>query len=486
MAIGLSGCVLSCSTPTKKTALDVTKFELRPVVEETLPNGLKVLYIKDPSLPRLSMQLLVRASSLDDPQELPGLNALVALMLDQGTKVRKAPALADALAQSGIEFAAQPGRDFTTLSASSLSQNERELHKLFFEILTQPSFEGAELERIRTRVLADHARRQDQPDVFADDILGREIFGNHPYGYPLFGTSEAITKMRRADVVRHFERFFRPGNAQLAITGAITDQSQNEIRRLFSQWKGGLSAQPETGRPPKDPVPARKFVSKADLKQTQIRFGHLGIQRNDPDFLALRMANLILGGGFTSRLNQRVRDDLGLTYSIHSQSDVGLERGSFEISTFTRNEKAQETIREVLALVDDFYNKGITEAELAAGQALLIGQFPASVETVDRLAGTILTLRRYGIPDDYLVNYNQNVAGLSVKAVNAAIRKHLQPAHLKIVVYADRKAVFESLKSLGPWELQDLSAKRSTASEAQSARQEFGIRLQPSRGKKRR
>jgi zinc protease len=185
------------------------------------------------------------------------------------------------------------------------------------------------------------------------------------------------------------------------------------------------------------------------LQQAQIRFAEPGIARNNQDFLTLRLANLILGGAFASRLNQKVRDDLGLTYSISSRFEALKNTGGFEISTFTRNDKVGETIKSSLAVLKDFIEGGVTDKELDAAKALLVGQFPAAIETVDRLAFNLLILRLNGIDDSYLKDFFTNVNGISRSDVNAAIKKYFSSDKMKILVYADGTKVADQLKTIG-------------------------------------
>jgi zinc protease len=166
--------------------------------------------------------------------------------------------------------------------------------------------------------------------------------------------------------------------------------------------------------------------------------------------MELRLANLILGGGFVSRLNSKVRDDLGLTYSIFSQFDTKKQRGTFVISTFTRNDKVGETIKNTREIFSQFVAQGITEPELAAAKAVLTGQFPMAIETTDRLALNLMLLRLYGVSDSYLKNFLKDVNAITVAQVNEAIHKHFSVENLKTVVYADQSKVGKQLKALGP------------------------------------
>ena len=446
----------SCSTFSK---FGSSNFQIKPVEEETLPNGLKILWLPDSSLPRISLNLLLEVGSLDESAGQEGLNALTAAMLDQGTAKHNAPELADALDQLGADINHSANSDFTTLSASGLSTTRKELLDLFAEIILTPAFQDAEVERERSVILAALTKTQDQPSGFADEKLDQEIFAPHPYGNSVLGKVKSVKGFRRTDLLRHYFGFYRPNNSILSVVGQIDANFKDEVRATLKGW--GKSEVKRVAHSPAQAKATRTvLISKKGLQQTQIRMGHLGLVRSSPDFLSFRMANVILGGAFASRLNQRVRDDLGLTYSIHSSSDARLEPGMFEVSTFTRHEKTADTILETKKLVQDLVDKGITDQELDSAKALLIGQFPSAVETADKLAYNLMVLRRYGISDDYLKYFQRDVQRLTKAEVNASIKKNLHPENLQIVIFSDEKALgAEQLKRLGSIEKKSVTAE---------------------------
>lgn len=455
MKLGLVLALVGCSTGSglKTTTGD---FQMRSFKEETLPNGLRLILIPDDSLPRLSFQMMVNSGTVNDPKGAAGLGSLTAQSLDQGTKKRKALEVANQFAQIGAEFDANAQQDYTVMAANGLSTSASDLLSLFAEVVLSPAFEGKELDRQKSQASAALDRAQDNPQSYADLLFDKEIFGTHPYGVPLVGTKEGLKKIKREDVINFYEQNYRPSNSILAIVGNYNEELLAQVRKVFGEWVDHTGKAIVATSSAAAPEMKMKLFTKRDLKQTQIRIGHLGIKRNDPDFLSLRIGSLILGGTFASRLNQRVRDDLGLTYSINSSSDAKGDPGSFEISTFTRNDKAAETVKETMSVFKEFVARGASEKELEAAQSLLIGQFPAAIETPDRLAMNLMILRRYGVSDDYLKNFITNVRNVKVGDVNAAVKKHLDPAKTRIVVYGEQSQVLSSLKTLGDWSVEEV------------------------------
>ena len=439
----------ACSSMSAKK----TKFELRPVQEKTLANGLRIIFIPDSSLPRVGLALAILTGSSQDPKGREGLMNMTADLLEQGTKNKTATEIADSFAQLGSSFGAAVAQDFVSINTAGLSATKTDLANLFAEVILNPTFAAAEVERLRSQNLAQIAQMKDQPSSYADILSDQEIFGTHPYANPGIGQASSVKAITRAHIIKNYFSYFRPNNAILAVTGNYDEQFKSQIEALFSAWEKKeikAAAYPELRQPEKLEM---KLVSKAALQQAQIRFGRPGIARNSPDFLTLRLANLVLGGAFASRLNQKVRDDLGLTYSISSRFESLKNTGSFEISTFTRNDKVGETIKSALAVVKEFKDKGVTDAELDAAKALLSGQFPAAIETVDRLAYNLLILRVNGIDDSYLKDFFVNVNSISKKQVNEAIKKYFSDDKMKILIYADETKVAEQLTPIGAVEI---------------------------------
>lgn len=451
---GLCLTLVSCSTGSRRELS--SGFQMREFREEQLKNGMRLILIPDNSLPRVSFQMMIGSGTINDPKGIAGLGSLVAQTIDQGTKKYKAMDLANQFAQIGAEFDANAQQDYTLLSANGLSTSATDLLNLYAQVVLEPAFDAKELERQKSQAAAALDRAQDNPQAYADLLFDKEIFGAHPYGTPIVGTKEGLKKIKREDVVNFYEQNYRPSNAMLAVVGNYSEDLLNEVRKIFGEWKDHTGKAIIATGAASPAEMKRKLFTKRDLKQTQIRIGHVGIKRNDPDFLAVRIGTLILGGTFASRLNQRVRDDLGLTYSINSSSDAKGDPGSFEISTFTRNDKAAETVRETMSVFKDFVARGASEKELEAAQNLLIGQFPAAIETPDRLAMNLMILRRYGVSDDYLKNFIANVQAVKVKDVNEAVKRHLSPDKSRIVVYGEQSQVLSALKTLGEWSVEEV------------------------------
>jgi zinc protease len=436
--------------PAAATTTSTGQFRLRPMREVKLENGLRILFISDNSLPRVSMSLLTKVGARQDPAGKEGLNTLTAKLLEQGTQSHNANALADELGQLGTEINIEPGNDFTVVTMDALVNSTDKLITLFSDITLNPAFTDGEVARAKSQIVASQQKKVDDPSSYANDAFDGFLFQGHPYANDVTGTPKSVRKLKKQDVIRHYLTNYRPNNAMLAVVGRFNKDLEMKVTEAFKKWTA-KPIKPFASSEPKAITGLEvKLLNKPGLQQTQIRIGEFGIRRADEDFLKLRVANVALGGEFGSRLNQRVRDDLGLTYSVYSYFDSRADRGPFAISTFTKNETAGKTLDESLKVLNDFAEQGITEAELKAAKEQMIGQFPRAIETSDRLAYNILVLQFYGIPLSYLQDFNKNVTAMSLADVNEAIKKHLDPKNLRVLVYADEKKVGPQLSAYKP------------------------------------
>ena len=424
-------------------------WKLMKPLEVKLDNGLRILFLEDHTLPRVSLNMMVMSGSLHDPVNQPGLHYMTAALIEKGAGAYTATQFADEIGQLASELVIDPSLDYTNIEASTLSSEREKLLKLFSMAILNPSFSESELQREKTKIIAQLKHLIDEPSHFAELNAEKIMFGAHPYANPPFGTEASIRSMNRNDVVKNFFKDYRPNNSLLAVTGDFGPEFQNQVQKAFTAWQFKEVQTALFSKPIQNSKEKIFLFSKSGLEQAQIRIVDFGIRRSDPDYLKLKLANAILGGEFVSRLNFKIRDELGLTYSIQSGFEARLDEGLFQIATFTRNDKVGETIAQSLKVVSDFVQEGVTSSELQSAKTLLIGQFPAAMETQEKLAISLQLLRRYKIPDDYLENFNANLQKISVRDVNEAVRRHIHPDQLKVVVYADQELVQSQLEKIG-------------------------------------
>lgn len=452
----LTGFLLSCASGSKVS----TSFELKKYDQIKLKNGLQILMIKDDSLPYISMGLLVKSGYSQDPVSQSGLSTFLGQMIGKGTKEKNAIQMADELALIGGEMDTVVDSDFTFISASGLSNYQHELLDLYSDAILNPVFPGNEIKRLKRKTLAQIQKKIDKPRYVASRAFKSYLYGTHPYSNPSGGTYRDVRSFKKKHIVRHYLRYYRPNNALLAIVGNYDAKFVETVQSRFGTWSPRKQNPVVFPQVPKIEGVNVQLVHRPDLVQSQIRIGHKGIKRDNPDFLVVRVMNTALGGAFASRLNDRIRKDLGLTYSISSSFDARANHGPFTISTFTRNEKVGQTVRETIKVLKEYVDKGITEEELARVKGYLKGTFPRAIETPERLAFNLLALRYYKIKDDYLENYLINIDKITQNQVNAALKKYLDPNNLKVVVYSKKKVALPQLRKIGVVEVKPYKVYR--------------------------
>lgn len=206
-----------------------TSVPLRPYTVKTLPNGLKIYFLKDDSLPRVSLHALVKVGSVQDPSGLEGLNEMLSSLLDQGTGSKNAEQLAEAFNALGAEFSASAGSDATILSASTLTPQAEELLALYADVITNPAFSKKEIQREKSQTLSALKRRMDNPGSVVARAYEEYMFANHPYGNDEMGTETSVRRIERADLIRHFLSWYRPNNMLLAVTGRYGPDFEQKV-----------------------------------------------------------------------------------------------------------------------------------------------------------------------------------------------------------------------------------------------------------------
>ncbi|MGE4133023.1 MAG: M16 family metallopeptidase [Bdellovibrionales bacterium] len=449
-ALGL----VACSTTPKSTEV-AESFQIRKFETQTLKNGLVVLWIPDQALPYVSFQMMVKTGSSQDFRGKEGLAGFTAAMLEKGTKQRGAVRLAEDMEQIGSSFSVSVEPDYTNMSLSSLSFDRDTALELFHEVALSPTFPQGEINRHRKLLLGSLQKLADSPESFADYLMPKFLFGDHPYGHESAGTPKSVRAITQADMKRFYSNYYVPSNSVLAVVGQYDDAFKNKVIADFEGWKSQPLPNMDLPDFPKWNGLQTLLVNRSDLNQAQIQIGFKGVPRNIPEYMELRAALKILGESFGSRLFEEIRVRRGLTYHIRSWFDPRLKSGPMGIYTFTRVDKIGETVEETLKTYRQFIKDGVTNGEVDTVKALMRGQFPRTFETPEALAYQLLILNRYGVPTSYLTGYYDTLNAISKESINATIRKYFDPENLRILVYAPKSKAEEPLRKLGKLEVRE-------------------------------
>lgn len=429
--------------------LPAREVKFPPYAFRTLPNGLQVVAVPHHEQPAVSVQLMIRAGAAQDPPEKPGVAALAAALLDQGTTTRSAEQIQLAIDTIGGIIGAGSSTEMTSVHAVVLKDSFTFALDLLFDIARNAAFDAQEVEFQRKQMLSGLTVSYEDPDYLAGVIFERLVYGFHPYGRPNSGTPESLAAITRQDLVEFHQSWFGANNAILAIVGDITtEEAFAGAERVFGAWG---KAERTAEKPVDPPAPTRRLivVDRPGAVQTEIRAGNIALPRRHPDYLALDLATKILGGEGGNRLHRVLRSDRGLTYGASADLHARRDAGNVVADTDTRSESTAEALR---LLVDEMWRlrrQRVSERELADAQAYLTGSFPLTIETPRAIAQQILHAVFHGIDLEELQTYRDRVNAVTVDDIQRVAAAHLHPDRLSIVLVGDASRFVKQLPGAG-------------------------------------
>jgi zinc protease len=428
-----------------------------PVERRTLSNGLDMRVARVGRLPVASVRLFMRAGEAALGAERAGLSVLTADALDGGTKRRSGRELAESLERIGARLDTSGGWEGTSVDLYCLAERLPQALALLAESVREPSFPAEEVERAKGQHLAGLRQRLMDPGALASDAaLGRYYARAVPYARPLDGTVASTSPLDRDDLVAYAEANLRPGEGGLIVVG---DVEAREVAALAEQclgsWAGRPAARDDFAATPDAEDRRVLVVDRPGSVQSEVRVGHAGAARSTPDYFALSVANLVLGGMFTSRLNLNLRERHGFTYGVRSSFAFRSRPGPFEVATAVGNEHTAPAVREILAELESMAEGGPSEEEVAAARDYAAGIFGIQLETSSQIASRLTQLVVFGLPDGYYHRYRDDVRRVTVDAAAGAARRHIRPREAQVVVVGDAAQVLGPLEELrlGPVEV---------------------------------
>ncbi len=404
---------------------------------EVLPNGLVVLVAEKPAVPIVTVTVLIQAGSILDPVEKPGVANLTAKLLMQGTAARSAIEIKDAIDFVGGALSVDAGHDLTQISLSILSKDLDRGLDLLADVLQHPAFGPGEIARTAAEVLAGIRRKRDNPGTVSAETFAALVYGASPYGRPVEGSQTSVPTITRDDLVRFHQAYYRPDHAILAVVGDVRlpDLRRRLEARLGSWQRGNVEI-------PVPPAPAPLTASvvrtiQRDVTQANITLGHLGVRREDPDYYPLQVMNYILGGGFSSRLVEKIRQEKGWAYSVRSVLDAGKYAGDFSVSLQTRNAAAREAVDAVLQEMRRMRDQPVGATELADAKAYLTGSFPLRLDTNGKISRWLAFVEFYGLGPDYLDRYADFINAVTAADIQRVAQQYLHPDRIVVSAVAD-------------------------------------------------
>ena len=454
-------------------------FTFPSIEKSTLPNGLGLWTVAHAQVPVVSLMMLVRCGAAADPPGMDGLAATTADMLDEGSGDRSAIEVHEALARIGAQFDTDIGSDAIVVSTTVLSKFTDRALSLLSDVVVRPALRESDFSRVRQLRLHRLTQLRDMPGAVADRAFLKLLYGDHPYGHAPIGNEWALTAMTVDDVRAFHANAIRPTAATLIAVGDCThDEMARIASEVFGDWSGSASLLGERsgdgGRgPDRSPAafapkpgafpgaegdrratpeleaqrrerlalpasPRLALVPRPKAPQSELRIGQVTVARDTPDYHALVVANMILGGQFVSRINLNLREDKGFTYGARTAFEFRRLPSPFVLQVSVQTTATAEAIHEAIREIADIRGpRPVTPEELALGTAALTRGFARGFETADQIARAVMQLALYDLPDDYFVAFVPSIERVTCDDVSRVMTHHVHPARLLTLIVGD-------------------------------------------------
>jgi len=424
-----------------------------------LANGLEVVLAESRVVPKVAFELVIRSGDAAVADERPGLAQMTAAVVRAGTSSRSIHQIEEELRRIGAELGTSAGADSSAISISGLSEFAEQQLALLADLACNASFPAAEFERQRRQSLEELRIARTTPGFLAGERLRRVLFGEHPYAIAS-PTEEQVREYQRDHLESYYHAHYRPANALLLAVGDLDAQPMLErIEKIFGAWPSAEVVARSFPSPPETRGRRVHLVHLADTVQTQILVGNRTITRSHPEWLRLALANAILGGAFHSRLVLNIREQKGYTYSPRSVLHALRQHGYFDVHAAVRKEVVAATLAEIFYEVERMRALPVADAELEETANYLCGTFSLGLATQAGMLGQLATVYLFGLSEDYLETYRQQVREVTVADVLAAARAWFDSPNMPIVLVGDRSQIREQAALYGEVTVYDNQGK---------------------------
>ncbi len=408
------------------------------VHSHTLDNGLKILLVDNPSIPTVSLTASVLTGARYDPEAKAGLAIMVSRLLDEGTENRTSLEIADAIESVGGAIEADGSFERIMATAGVLKKDVDLGLELLSDLLIRPIFPQEFVDKEKERTLAEIVSAQDRPQVVAGWAFNELVYQNHPLHRPSHGYPQTVERLTRTDLLDFHERYFVPNNVILSIVGDFrVPELLPKIQKAFGSWALKPVVFPTYPQPVRQSGKRLKFITMP-AQQLNIYLGHLGVTRTNPDYYALQVLDTILGGGagFTARIPQRLRDELGLAYTTFASITMtaGLDPGRFIAFIGTSPENMKLATEGLLNEIRRIIEEPVTAQELQDAQDYLTGSFVFAFESSPQIARFLVHAEVYGLGFDYVEKYPEYIRALTVEDISRAAKTYLDSENYTLVV----------------------------------------------------
>lgn len=418
----------------------------------TLKNGLRVFVVENHKLPRLQFSIqLLHKPVLEGAKA--GYVSMAGDLMGTGTTMRTKAQLDEEVDFIGASLSTSA----SGLFASSLTKHSGKLVELMTDVLYNPSFQQEELDKIKTQTLSGISAGKEDPGTISSNVRRVLLYGkNHPYGE--LTTEESVKAITLEDCKKYYQEYFKPNNAYLVMVGDVSFKDAKKIaEKNFGRWKPGEIKSREY---PVPTSPEKTYVALIDRPasvQSIINIAYpVDLKIGSEEALKARVMNHILGGDFSSRLNQNLREKHGYTYGSGSQLTSDELVGRFTASASVRNEVTDSAVHELLYELKRIASEKVSEKELQAAKASIAGSFGRSLEQPQTIANFAVNTARYNLPKDYYTTFLQRLEAVSAEAVKDIAEKYIRPNNAYIQVVGKGAEIAAGLKRFGEVKYYDI------------------------------
>lgn len=453
-------------TPSKTPEADLSVLDQRPTATEPreyhfpaferarLANGLTVVHAHVPGRALLAAHLMFPGGGWTEPQDQRGVTVLTGRAMPEGTLKRDGVEFIEASERLGAELHADVSWEALSASMEVPRSKFGPALALLAEMVSEPAFPGAEVDRLREERMNDLLQAWSDPRRRAERVFPETIYASDsPYSQPLGGIQSTIRQLDRDAVAQRHAQLLNASAATLVVAG---DLGGLDLMELAEEHLGQLETKPSGASVTPAAEPAAHtdgsqlvLVDRPGAPQSELRIGHIGVARKTADFHAISVLNAILGGTFHSRLNRVIREEKGYSYGIHSSFEMRRHAGPFAVRCAVETAVTVPALVETLRIVREMTEAPPSDEEISLARDYLVGVFPLRFETAGQVAGALSGLVAYELPDDELDHYRPAVSAVDAESVMAAAQKNIRPKDLSLVIVGDAKEVEGPLRDAG-------------------------------------
>ncbi|HEY9210165.1 MAG TPA: pitrilysin family protein [Methylotenera sp.] len=402
-------------------------------------SGSEVYFVENHDLPIVDISVNFAAGSARDSAEKSGVAGVTRYLMTLGAAGMSDEKIANKMADVGAILGGDFDADRAGFKLRTLSSEREKAQALeiFTKILQQPDFPQEVLAREKARIISGLQESATQPESISSKEFMKALYGNHPYSLDESGEVDTIAKVTREDLQNFYQQYYGAKGAVVAIIGDLTREQAGAIAENITNGLPKTAAASPIAAVTLPTQPLEKRIAHP-ASQSHILLGYPGIKRGDPDLFPLYVGNYVLGGGgFVSRLTEEVREKRGLVYSVYSYFMPMAEPGPFQLGLQTKKDQAEDALKLVKETLDNFIKNGITEAELKAAKANIIGGFPMRIDSNSKILDYLAVIGFYKLPLNYLDEYNSNVERVTVAQIKDAFSRRLKTENFVTIIVGD-------------------------------------------------